>query len=489
MSIFVNRLSVVEPDPLWPQQYEEQLPKIRDAFGGILVALEHVGGTSVPHLAASQRLDILALISAMEHLEPLVERLLAHQFEEVYNHLPLRCRLFGRAAPHTPLLLYVMEQGDPQALKMVRFRDFLRKERKVVAFLSRAKKNLTDLYQGNIHDFLTHKTALMQAIDIKALSIKSEPAASKHLELPSLKIKPPTDHLLHQWALDHFTFFLHWSWLFTQKNHPLRNASGSWDLPAKEKEAPQKPSSIICGSIWAAKAHEGQASVLIEQLLTPFEQQQIPASWWVTPRDTPEDLFRRIHKEGVTYQETASLLFCDLSSSKDSFSDLWEQEDLQGDQIVRLHQASQMVDYCSLLCSENVAICARGRTPSCTTLQSRDPTASAQLLSWFSSLAPASYAPPSPLEFYLLYRNNRPTACCSCVYYAGHVGFYNWSYLEQEAQALLRLVKALMQRAAHGGWRHFLLLSSEESAQLFLPIGFSPLHPIHRHLYQPASQS
>ena len=51
-------IEVVEPDPAWPAQFGVLATRIRGALGGRALAIEHVGSTSVPGLAAKPIIDI-----------------------------------------------------------------------------------------------------------------------------------------------------------------------------------------------------------------------------------------------------------------------------------------------------------------------------------------------------------------------------------------------------------------------------------------------
>lgn len=50
---------LVPYDPRWPARYEEAAAAIREACGSVLVAIEHIGSTSIPGIAAKPYLDIM----------------------------------------------------------------------------------------------------------------------------------------------------------------------------------------------------------------------------------------------------------------------------------------------------------------------------------------------------------------------------------------------------------------------------------------------
>ena len=54
----VSPIDIVDADPFWPAHYDQLANRIRRALGDHVVALEHIGSTSVPGLAAKPTIDI-----------------------------------------------------------------------------------------------------------------------------------------------------------------------------------------------------------------------------------------------------------------------------------------------------------------------------------------------------------------------------------------------------------------------------------------------
>jgi GrpB-like predicted nucleotidyltransferase (UPF0157 family) len=55
-------IEIVDYDPRWPLQYADHADRIRTAIGSAALAIEHVGSTSVPGLAAKPRIDIDVIV-------------------------------------------------------------------------------------------------------------------------------------------------------------------------------------------------------------------------------------------------------------------------------------------------------------------------------------------------------------------------------------------------------------------------------------------
>lgn len=59
-----ERVRVVAPDPAWPQSYAAARDRVHDALGERVLAIEHVGSTSVPRLWAKPVIDIDLTVAA-----------------------------------------------------------------------------------------------------------------------------------------------------------------------------------------------------------------------------------------------------------------------------------------------------------------------------------------------------------------------------------------------------------------------------------------
>lgn len=478
MSIVVDRLSVMEPDPHWPVQFNSDAQKVSKLLGGILVSLDHIGATSIMGLAATPRLDILAQVSSMDHFTPLIETLTQAGFAPMTHLFTLRSKIFIVKSQHPPVCLWVYEAGDPQALKMLKFRNFMRSEKKINAFFSRAKKNLIDKYKGNLHEYLQHRSALFQAVDIKALHTALQPGTC----LPSnmMHFYPKEKTTLNEWALDNFYFFLHWSWLYTQKAHCIRSANISYTIASDSSDENAEQINTIFG----VSNQGGDLTLLIEEIKKLFQERRAPCTWWVTQRDKPTDLFKKIHREGFIYEETVNLLTLDLTDSKAPYL-----PELSGAQISKVARKEQMVQYCNCLQSSFISEIARGAIPNPTKRTSEQNLHSTQPLIAFGSLAELSYAGGQNMEFVTLSRKGTVQAVVTLIYYASFVGIYNWSYVEGAQQELITLIQTQIVRATQKNWKAFAILTSEKQAPIFNNLGFVPTHPIHRHYLPPAPQS
>jgi GrpB-like predicted nucleotidyltransferase (UPF0157 family)/uncharacterized protein (DUF952 family) len=118
-------VTLVEPDPRWPELYEREAARIRGALGDRVLRIEHVGSTSVPGLIAKPIVDIALVVP-----DPGDEADYAAALTAAGYRLRIRTpeweehRMFK--GPDTDVNVHVFGPGSAEVERMVRFRDRLR---------------------------------------------------------------------------------------------------------------------------------------------------------------------------------------------------------------------------------------------------------------------------------------------------------------------------------------------------------------------------
>ncbi len=120
-----STITLVDYDPAWPALFAREADRIRGILGGTALAVEHVGSTSVPGLAAKPIVDLDLIVpdpadepAYVPALEAAGYRLTVRE-PDWYEH-----RLFK--GPDTNINLHVFGPGCEQHEQHLRFRDHLR---------------------------------------------------------------------------------------------------------------------------------------------------------------------------------------------------------------------------------------------------------------------------------------------------------------------------------------------------------------------------
>jgi GrpB-like predicted nucleotidyltransferase (UPF0157 family) len=176
-----RRVILVDYDPQWPQEYAAECQRLLETVGPWLLAVEHIGSTSVPGLAAKPIIDIMA---AVRHLADCVSciaplRALGYEYvPEVERLIPER-RYFRklRAEEHTHHL-HIVEYDSPFWRRLLLFRDYLRTHPATAQAYAHLKRELAARFANDVGAYTDAKTAFIRDMEARAAlwSARGRPA-------------------------------------------------------------------------------------------------------------------------------------------------------------------------------------------------------------------------------------------------------------------------------------------------------------------------
>ena len=161
-------LTIVEPDPRWPQDFEALRVIIAGALGASAVRVDHVGSTSVPGLPAKPIVDVDVVVP-----DPDDEKGYVPALEAAGLVLAVRepwwqgHRLFRYAAPRANVHVFGPEAAEPVRHRI--FRDWLRThpdDRDLYADAKRAAA----VAGGHVMEYNARKQAVLREILVQAIN-------------------------------------------------------------------------------------------------------------------------------------------------------------------------------------------------------------------------------------------------------------------------------------------------------------------------------
>lgn len=118
-------LRIEEPDPSWSTRYDALAADLRAALGDLVVALNHVGSTSVPGLAAKPIIDIDLVVpdprDEAAYVAPIQALGYVHWLREPDWHQHRLFKLLEEPRVH----LHVFGPDCPEVVRHQMFRDWL----------------------------------------------------------------------------------------------------------------------------------------------------------------------------------------------------------------------------------------------------------------------------------------------------------------------------------------------------------------------------
>jgi GrpB-like predicted nucleotidyltransferase (UPF0157 family) len=157
-------IQVVDYDPEWPDLFQRLREGIWPSNRDFAIAIEHVGSTSVPGLAAKPVLDIDVVVPSRNEIQLAATRLsnlgYAHRGDLGIEDREAFTAPEDRPAHH----LYVCPSQSVALLNHLTLRDHLRAHPADVEAYSALKKRLAEQCSGDIDSYIAGKTDFILAI-------------------------------------------------------------------------------------------------------------------------------------------------------------------------------------------------------------------------------------------------------------------------------------------------------------------------------------
>lgn len=179
MSGMDDPVEIVAYDPRWPAVFETAARELRAVLKPWVVAIEHIGSTAVPGLAAKPVIDIQVGVRSLDQSKEIVAAVEALGYEyvpELEADFPQR-RYFRRwTRGRRSHQVHLVERSNTDWWdRHVAFRDWLRAhpaDREAYAAL---KQHLAAEHADDRVTYTDEKTAFVRAIEESALSRKVDP--------------------------------------------------------------------------------------------------------------------------------------------------------------------------------------------------------------------------------------------------------------------------------------------------------------------------
>ena len=165
---------LVDPDPAWPDLFEQERVAITCALADMALSVEHVGSTSVPRLPAKPIIDVLLLVPDSADEPAYLPALLTAGYHlRVREPDWLEHRVVARRVavgdPHD-VNVHVFSPGvaDREVARMRMFRDWLRTHPEDRDRYAATKRELAARRWRYVQDYADAKSAVVEAILARA---------------------------------------------------------------------------------------------------------------------------------------------------------------------------------------------------------------------------------------------------------------------------------------------------------------------------------
>ena len=153
-------LVIADYDPAWPARFAELRARIAPALSDAALAIEHIGSTSVPGLAAKPIIDVLVVVADVDEESSYVSA-----FENA--GFVLRVREAGHRMFRTPdrdVHIHVYSSGDQAIPDYLDLRDWLRVDEADRARYEGVKRDLAQRPWSDTNHYAEAKTDVIQQV-------------------------------------------------------------------------------------------------------------------------------------------------------------------------------------------------------------------------------------------------------------------------------------------------------------------------------------
>lgn len=160
---FVQKYEVVEYDPRWQEQFQNEKKILSTIFGDTLLSIEHIGSTSVPGLSAKPILDILVTVNTLKILSVLQSALMLAGYKSLGSYVMPNSVLFAKEECGVRKInLHVFPSFHPHVKEMLLIRDYFCSHPQAVKEYAELKRMLVAKYPNDYFSYRREKDLWMK---------------------------------------------------------------------------------------------------------------------------------------------------------------------------------------------------------------------------------------------------------------------------------------------------------------------------------------
>lgn len=168
-----KRVELFPHDPQWIKSAAAEGNMLIAALGPILLAVHHIGSTSIPTIRAKPILDLLPVATSLQELDSRKAdiEVLGYEWRGELG-LPGR-RYCSKSDPSTGrrlVQLHIYAEGSPEIARYLAFRDYLLAHREIAAAYDREKARCQRLYPDALPNYTNCKDAWIRRVEAEALA-------------------------------------------------------------------------------------------------------------------------------------------------------------------------------------------------------------------------------------------------------------------------------------------------------------------------------
>ena len=165
-----SKYSFVEYSPHWPQAFAEEADRWRNLLGEELIAVHHIGSTSVVGLAAKPIIDLLPVVRELAKVDDIIARIEQHSYKAWGEYgIPGRRYFTQDQGEYRTHNIHLFQQGSPEITRHLAFCAYLRTHDEIRREYEALKRRVYTEHPEDISAYSQGKNDWIKRVEIVAL--------------------------------------------------------------------------------------------------------------------------------------------------------------------------------------------------------------------------------------------------------------------------------------------------------------------------------
>ncbi|WP_332631307.1 GrpB family protein [Halalkalibacter flavus] len=165
----MRKVEVCSYNEKWALMFAEESEKLNLIFGSEIVAIHHIGSTSVPGLKAKPIIDIMPIVKDIHIVEKYNEEMRDIGYDPKGENEILGRRYFQKGGDNRSHHVHIYQVGSYEIKRHLAFRDYLQRHPGLKKSYGELKERLAQQFPYDIKSYINGKECLVREIEVKAL--------------------------------------------------------------------------------------------------------------------------------------------------------------------------------------------------------------------------------------------------------------------------------------------------------------------------------
>ena len=167
---YLRKVEVMAYNERWPQMFSEEAARLNDIFRNEIIAIYHIGSTSVIGLSAKPIIDIMLVVRDINHVDEFNENMINIGYSPKGENGIAKRRYFEEGGDNRTHHVHIYQSGSHEIMRHLAFKEYLKEHANALKAYSQIKERLAKQFPDNIEAYINGKDHFVKDLEIKALA-------------------------------------------------------------------------------------------------------------------------------------------------------------------------------------------------------------------------------------------------------------------------------------------------------------------------------